>query len=418
MIGSPAPNRPRRSLTPVASAGASDGFAQGSVAPVLRDDWPDGFDYMCGHCGEVVLASCVADDQLWDLAFQCAGCKGVSLAPALPPAMVLPPGTIVTLPGLSPISSTIGLRRQVLVGRAAVTRSEATMQQGATFGSRAKRTTPPVSDATHLTQIIEQMRQLLGPTFDRLETSDRKGRKSKTPPKQRHPLMVAVHDIRTAIATFATRAPTVDDRPVLELVTLLHTLERWESHPFWPKMVEGLASEYVHTVVTLAAATALVDLGNGMVFQETASHPTPDLRLVVGARQRVAVEVKAPLALRAPDRGLGYDALYEVIEDAVKRAGTGKGGQLAEGRPALLVIGAFHLKASDVKDFERAATDYLRKATEAGKHSHLMGIALLVFDTTITRSAARVDVLAYLNMRVTRNPGYTGGPMLKEGGVP
>ena len=195
-------SRERRRLAPVESAGATEVLVQESVAPVLRDDWPDGFDYVCGHCGKMVLASCVVDDQLWDLAFQCFGCKGVSLSPALAAGMALPPRTVLLPPGLSPITNGIDLHRLVMVGQAAVDRRQAvTGPKGATFGQLPNRPRPPVSDAEHLQGLIEQVRQLLGATFDTLDLSDRRGRESATPPKKRHPLMVVVQDIRTVSLT-------------------------------------------------------------------------------------------------------------------------------------------------------------------------------------------------------------------------
>ena len=149
------------------------------------------------------------------------------------------------------------------------------------FVTRLKRPTPPVSDDNHLKQIIVAVQRLLSDTFDKLDAAHERGLRSKTPPTKPHPLMVAVYDIRTAIATFATPTPTVDDRPLMELVTLLDTLERWKGHPFHPKMVQGLVNEYQHTAIMLAAATALVDVGNGVMFQESASHRTPDLLVII-----------------------------------------------------------------------------------------------------------------------------------------
>jgi len=105
---------------------------------------------------------------------------------------------------------------------------------------------------------------------------------------------------------------------------------------------------------------------------------------------------------------LGYDALLEVIKREMKRAGTGKKGQLARGRPALLVIGGFHLAASDLRDFERAAADYLGDATKAGRHEHVMGIGMFSFGSTVARGATTWNVQATANMLVARNPGYRG----------
>src|SRR5438128_10046432 len=99
--------RPRRSLPAVERADAHAViFIQEIAEPVLRDNWPQGFDYVCGHCGTMVLASCVVDDQLWDLMFQCFGCKRLSLSPVLPPGRALPPQRAVIEPDVYPITST------------------------------------------------------------------------------------------------------------------------------------------------------------------------------------------------------------------------------------------------------------------------------------------------------------------------
>lgn len=409
------PSRPRRSLIPVASAPSADGFIQQSGAPVLRDDWPDGFDYACGHCGQVVLVSCVAEDQLWDLAFQCFGCKGVSTTPALPPEMALPWGHVLTLPGLNQVSGPIDLRGRVMVGRAPIERErENCGPQGATFGSLAKRP-PRTGDAKLLEELVSDFRRLLGDDFDRLEATDKRARESPTPSEQRNPLMVAVHAVQVDIATFATSTPTVDDQRLMELLTLRDTLERWKRHPFYRKLVEALVNEYQHTVIMLAAVTALVDCGNGVMFQESVSHKrTPDALVVLGAHgQRASVEVKVPPDLAAPKGTLGYDALLKVVKKPVKRAR----GQLSRERPGLLVIGGFHLQAPDANDLVRAATDYLHDATRRGKHPQLMGILLVLFVSGFKRSATKVDVGAALDIRVVRHPGYRGDVGLRDGRV-
>ncbi len=82
--------RERRLLTAVQRTDGIELLVQASRKPVLRDDWPDGFDYVCGHCKKMVIASCVTGGQIWDLAFQCFRCKGISLSPVLP-LQLLPP---------------------------------------------------------------------------------------------------------------------------------------------------------------------------------------------------------------------------------------------------------------------------------------------------------------------------------------
>ncbi len=418
MTGSPAPSHPRHSLTPVESVGDDAyGFVQESESsPVLRDNWPDGIDYVCGHCEKVVLAACVADDQLWDLAFQCPGCKGVSMSPSLPRGMSLPQH-VLTLPGLNPMAP-VDLRGRVMVGKAAIDRViECCGPQGSTFGSLAKRP-PKEGDAKLMEQLVADFRRLLGDAFDKLDEAHQRGLRlsSKTPPAQPHPLMAAVQDLRRAIATFAAGAPLVDDRPLMELLTLRDTLERWKRHPFYPKLVQGLVGEYQHTVILLAAATALVDCGNGVVFQESVSHQqTPDVLLVLGAHgQRASVEVKVPPELAAPKGALGYETLLRIVEKTVKRSREQQGGE----RPGLLVIGGFHLHPSDANDLERAATDYLAEAARKKKHTNLMGILLLVFVSGFKRTDTQVDVGAALYPRLVKHPGYQGAVGLHEGRAP
>jgi hypothetical protein len=401
--------RARRLLTVVEGTDAIALLLQGSPAPVFQDDWSQGFDYVCGHCKRVVLASCVVEDQLWDLAFQCFECNGVSMSPRLAAGMALPPRVVMAPHGRYLISQTVPMGRVVMVGQAAVERRiiEAG-PKGSTFGKIVTQSRPAVGDADHLRRLIEDVRRLLGATFDALDLSDRLGRESVTPPKKRHPLMKIVHELRAAIDTFGTDRPTVDVRPVMELVTLLHTLERWRHHPVWPKMVQGLEGEYLHTAITLAAGSFLEDAGNGVVFQEAASGRTADLLLVVGAQQRVAVEVKVPQVLRGPSDRLGHEKWLNVVRSAIKGARTGEKGQLSRHHPGLLVLGGFYLNETDLRDFDQAATAYLKQAAGKGRHTHLMGIALLSFGTAVARLATVSQVEATLRATVAMNPGYKG----------
>jgi hypothetical protein len=401
--------REPRFLTPVERADGIELLVQASRKPVLRDDWPDGFDYVCGHCKRMVIARCVVDGQIWDLAFQCYRCKGINLSPVLPPERALS-RCVVPPPGSAEIVNGIDLKRLVLAGQAAVDRRQAAAgAKGATFG-RPEPASPPQGDAKLLESVIEEVRQLLGPTFDSLERTDRRGRESKTPPKHRHPLMVMIQALRADISTFATGTPAVHIDYLMELRSVLLSLDRWQRHPFWPEMVHGLGNEneHLHTVILLAAATYFEDAGNNVEFKETGSDRTPDLFLVLGPRERIAVEVKAPNDLRGPSAALGYKKLREVVIVSMKKAGTGHSGQLSREHPAMLVIGSFRTWPSDVRDFEQAAADYLREATKKGKHKHVLTVGLLSLVTMIRRTATKTDSKAALQMTSVHNPGYEG----------
>jgi len=358
----------------------------------------------------MVIASRVTDGQVWDLAFQCFRCKGVSLSPVLPPERALP-RCVVPPPGRADIFNGIDLRRIVLAGQAAVYRRQAVAgAMGATFGYVPNRPPPPEGDAKLLESVIEDVRLLLGLTFDELERVDGLRRESGMPANRRHPLMVMVDALRADISSLATATPAVHVDYLVELRALLHSLERWQKHPFWPEMVRGLfgEDEYPHTAILLAAATYFEDAGNSVEFKETGPDRSPDLFLVLDLRERIAVEVKVPKVLRAPPAALGRDRLLDVVKKAMKRARTGGSGQLSRAHAAMLVIGGFRTWASDLKDFDGAAADYLRDAAEKGRHKHVLSIGLLSFVTLLNRGPTLQSAQAALKMTNVANPGYEG----------
>ena len=398
--------RERRPLTAVDRADGIELLVQASRRPVLRDDWSDGFDYVCGHCRNMVIAERVMDDQIWDLAFECFRCKGVSLSPVLPPGRALPL-CVVPPPGRAEIVNGIDLKRIVLAGQAAVDRRRAVAGlPGTTFGYVPNRPAPPEGTPQFLERVIEDVRQLLGPTFGALERADRRWRASLMPVKPRHRLMIMVETLRSDIASLGTPDPEMHVDYLVELQALLVSLQRWQQHPFWSKIVDALDNEYRHTVMLLATATFFEDNANSVEFQETRPHRTPDLFLVLGPRNRIAVEVKMPEELKASKVAVGYDNLMNVVKASMEKAGTGPSGQLSPQHPAILVIGSFQTWPSDLSDFARAATDYFREVK--GTQKHVMGIGLLSFVTLMHRGPAKTSSQPALKMTYVGNPGYEG----------
>ncbi|HXG96087.1 MAG TPA: hypothetical protein VNJ06_03110 [Gemmatimonadales bacterium] len=405
--------REQRPLTAVQRADGIELLVQASRKPVLRDDWPDGFDYVCGHCKKMVIASCVTEGQVWDLAFQCFRCKGVSLSPVLPPERALP-RCVVPPPGRTDVTNGIDLQRTALVGQAAVDRRQVVAGvKGATFGYVANPPPPPEVDAKFLDRVIEDVRQLLGSTFEAIEQDDRLWHESTTPTKPRHRLMVMVEALRFDITSFGTAAPACHVDYLMELLALLQSLRRWQKHPFWSELVRGLDNDYRHTVMLIAAATQLEDAGNSVEFQRTGDDRTPDLFLVLNPRERVAVEVKMPERLKASSVALGYDKLLQVVDASMKSAGTGPSDQLSPRHPAMLVIGSFQTWPSDLGGFERAATYYFREVANSGEYKHVLGVGLLSFVTLIHRDPAKTSSQPALKMTLVANPGYEGSVKLK-----
>src|SRR5258705_10903294 len=225
--------------------------------------------------------------------------------------------------------------------------------------------------------------------------------------------MVMVKALRSDITSFGTPAPACHVDYVMELLALLQSLRRWQKHPFWSEMVHGLDNDYRHTVILIAAATQLEDAGNSVEFQRTGDDRTPDLFLVLDPRERVAVEVKMPEALKASSVALGYGKLLQVIDASMKSAGTGPSDQLSPRHPAMLVIGSFQTWPSDLGDFERAASYYLREVANSGENKHVLGVGLLSFVTLIHRDPVMTSSQPALKMTLVANPGYEGSVKLK-----
>ena len=160
--------------------------------------------------------------------------------------------------------------------------------------------------------------------------------------------------------------------------------------------------------MVLATATYFEDNSSSVEFQETRKHRTPDLFLVLGPRDRVAVEVKMPEDLKASKVALGYDKLLDVVKASMEKAGTGPSGQLSPQYPAVLVIGSFQTWPSDMSDFKRAAIDYFREAAAWGTHKHVLGIGLLSFVTLLHREPAKTSSQPALQMTHAVNPGNKG----------
>jgi len=223
-----------------------------------------------------------------------------------------------------------------------------------------------------------------------------------------------------ASATFRAGAPAIDPLATVELHGMLEQFDRWRNHPSWPRLLPSLKSpeDFPHVAVTLAAASFLSDMGNGVELVPTGETRSPDLRLHLGARSAVSTEVKAPLALQRPATPIATSTAAEIVERAFRKAGTGVGGQLAPGADALFVLGGFALRNADLAALESAARDLLRRYPEERKH--VLGVAIVSLGALVDSRPAGVvgrtlpTLSGTLDSRIVLNENYSGSNRISQ----
>src|SRR5205823_3368616 len=118
------------------------------------------------------------------------------------------PRCVVPPPGRADITNGIDLQKIALIGQAAMNRRQAVAGvKGATFGYMPNRPPPREVDAKFLERVIEDVRQLLGSTFEEIEKADRLRQEAPAPTKPQHRLMAMIEALRSDITTFGTSAP-------------------------------------------------------------------------------------------------------------------------------------------------------------------------------------------------------------------
>ena len=128
---------------------------------------------------------------------------------------------------------------------------------------RGFRSAPLELDAPSLQDLLDRARARAGPVIERIEPAYQRGLASRTPPKDPHPLMVVLHGVEDTLASHRRDDPAHVVLPaVVELHILLGQLERWQHHPLASSLIEGLESEYAHTLIALIVASHLTDISN------------------------------------------------------------------------------------------------------------------------------------------------------------
>lgn len=395
--------------------------------PAVLGEAADGIDFCC-PCGQVLGAS-LGERQVWDVAVACPSCGAISSWPHLPSGEAVGRAVFVDV-GRYRLADAVRMPPSaVMLGPAALKQRMSETGHGIFTGERelVLSSRPGPLDPLDLRLWVAKVKELLGETFDDIETRHLNALASHTPPQRLHRLMVLVDAAETSARSAELGRPSVDAVAIAELQTAIAVLEAWRWHPMWPAIVRSLKHppNFDHHLVALATASFLADAGNDVtLLAEDGRKRTPDLQVYVNATDRLVLEVKAPGEVRGPRSApLDRSSARRVVTGALSKASTSPGGQLGPDAPGVLVVGAFHLTDGDIDLLGRAANTVASRRLVG--RQHVAGIVVVCLravvegdvrpaGTAAMTGPGGVTLWPAFTVRVAWNPAYTGDIRISE----
>ncbi len=270
-----------------------------------------------------------------------------------------------------------------------------------------------------LDSLLQEVVTLVGAVCADLEQSYLRGRESATPPKVVHGLAQSICGVKATVRALRNGRPTIDLAAVSHLFAVREIFKRWEPDPQWPVLRAGLENpdSYRHTICLLAAGGVLVDVGNDFrLLAERSEFRTPDAFIGLGRSGGVSVEVKSPQTLDTIQRPLSSDQAGRIVKRALRSAGSGAGGQLAQGEGSLLILGGLHLSQADFEILTAATRGHLRD--HRAPRPRLLGVVVVSVGTVVEGNllaregrllgGSATSLAATLSVEVVENPRYEG----------
>ena len=404
--------------------GSTDGWATLDVRrfPFIVGNSAEDMSWEC-LCGQT-LGTGLYFRQVLNVLIRCGECSRLLQSPARAPGepiagrpVYVPPDGTYLLDGQIDVSD----KPVMMVGRdALIGYAHETGQQ--IPGVYEPAIAPALSslDAGSLRKLTDDLTLLLGDQYKRLQDSDNRGRRSNTPPNQRHRLIELIEFSRRAAAAFegwdGREQLNLDGDLLAESVTAVAAARRWRNHPAWPALRASLVAETEHTIMLLTAASLLVDAGNGVgvhVQSPRQNAATADIWIEPDLSQRVDLEVKTPNALRGPKTPILVPDAIAILERTLKKSRR----QRSNTRTSLLIVGGYHMGESyDIV----VSTARGMLALERRRWHGLAGIA--VVDCTYQAEqlvAGRATQFAPIaRLEFAFHPGYQEGLSIVTDGPP
>jgi len=412
--------REHRNLTPVEDHADQSIIIQTTPTPVLRGQMPGGFDYVCGRCEQSVLVENTIDGEIYDIAFSCANCGGLSTAPQRPPSQPLPKNLSVLPQGAYKTAQP----DEIPAG--AVLVSEKNARQYQTEIGTLSRGGQIIRYEDVLYEIIADVKMLLGDSYTEIACREKHWRVIGSPSGySRHPLMDLIDRVRQmadSMVNANVNTTTLNTSSLAQLSIVRRLYQRFKDNPSWETLRKQAKAPhtFTHDILTLAFVEHLHQGGNGINILNALDGRGADIVGTTGSDRFIYIEVKTPQTLQSAGRSATQDEANKVVKDAFHKAQSTDGGQLSPNHAGLLVLGAWHLTDTSIFRLNRAII------CEFGKHrkfrQHIAGVALIHFNQQhqITRLAGRpsgllgvtppleLDLRIFTVVKLTSNPHYTG----------
>jgi hypothetical protein len=257
--------------------------------------------------------------------------------------------------------------------------------------------------------LVARAELLIGKPLGRLIEKHAAAVATGVPPRHRHRLIELLLQLRAAADLSNELLIGAAAANAAELNAALDLYDAWSHSAAWRDFQRALSSpsDYLHAFATLSVANMLrIHHPAVELVAISAAGRTPDLMLTIPNQHGLAVEVKAPQAMWQRESALEVREAMWMVRNCLGSAGTGVRGQLAAGRPGILVIAGFLLSDETFDGLQHGAEVALQ--TQDPRRPDLLGIALFNLRMRVELIDGRVQVLLEEQSRLGRSPHYSG----------
>lgn len=345
-------------------------LVQGSEAPIVIREGDKLSSLICEGCNDSVLVENYLAECFVGIGLQCFKCEHITMTPSLPEGEIFPQ---------MPVS--LGSKGKYLVGSSVVNKKDVVMTCDQELEVSAKLTDPKKSTGSNLelssenlNKISDELNLLSGGRFNKYIASAKRSIDHKSPYFRENPLAWSIEMLKKQLE----QNELVMSKQTLVALGFLQgyrdLLERWKDHIHFPVLITEICAYFYHSLIQLIVASYLKDAGNRIAINiagEEGGERTADLYIRISGSEKLFLEIKGPEALEWTNTELKTGKMKKVVEKCLSNSR----GQIDEGKPGVLVIGATCLNMGFLEEFEIIVKKVLK--TKGKSYPAVAGICIV-----------------------------------------